>query len=237
MGAVYSTLDCFLARSKKKFPKYFPKCQTLSFLAFPTEYNTSVKPGHVKVCHSHVYLLLKCCFSIMGWRWTKSWRWGGCGCISKCVIMCRSVSATDVFLSVCLCVLDNVLTATRHLPQWCARLYILPTCNSPLESDCTAPPLLSNERIRSHIFVTIPCWGFPFLSLSLLLLLSHSAAFIGLCGLIEYLLACWHMQSTFTHAPKQPLNAYIHPHMWAHKLYTHKQRDWKCCCFYMTMCR
>lgn len=40
-------------------------------------------------------------------------------------------------------------------------------CNAPLECDCTTHPLPSNERIRHCIFVRIPCWGCPFLSLSL----------------------------------------------------------------------
>lgn len=64
---------------------------------------------------------------------------------------------------------------------------------------------------------------------------------MGLCGLIEYLLACWHMQSTFTHAQMQPLNAYIHPPMWAHKLmcthtYTHTNQGYTQQRKYLVLC-
>lgn len=110
--------------------------------------------------------------------------------LHKWWLECLSVSA--------LC--NNSLQAAEIFPR-------LPTWQRyfPLERNYATLPLLSNERIRLHIFVSI--LSYPFLSapVSSYALPSHSDCCVYGSLQIprgqDILLVCWHMQLTNTYVP------------------------------------
>lgn len=145
--------------------------------------------------------------------------------LSFCVFTENFFGWMKVFVCLCVSALDrcDILTFTNIFPSALPGLS-LPTwqCNSPLEPDCSTHPLVSNERIRHYIFVRIPPVGVTPAST----LVRHTAAFMGLCGLIEYLLACWHIQSRnmLTRAYKTSKRLHTPTHVGTKHTRTHKPR-------------